>query len=264
MDIGTAKPSLEEQARVPHRMIDLVEPSQVYTAATYREEGDRVLRRLSAERKPAFVAGGTGFYIRALLDGLTLPPVPPNPDFRARLHQEARDIGPEGLWRRLERLDAASATRIHPNNLPRVIRALEVIEKLGRPVPQAGLGPQHAALFIGLTMDRDRLYAVSDARVQVQIEAGFVEETRLLLAMGYDPASPALDGFGYREMVAYLEGRISLPDAVAAYQAATRRYIRRQMTWFRADKRIQWFDVEQEQEDRIAQLVRDWLERSAD
>lgn len=263
MDIGTAKPSLEEQAMVPHQMIDLVEPSEVYTAGAYREEGERVLRRLEAERKPAFVAGGTGFYIRALLDGLSLPPVPPDSEFRARLQLEARDIGVAGLWTRLERVDPASAARIHPHNLPRVIRALEVIERLGGPVPRTQSGPERPALFIGLTMARDRLYAVADARVLSQIEAGLVEETQLLLAMGYDPASPALDGFGYREVIAFLDGRLSLAEAIAAYQAATRRYIRRQITWFRADSRIQWFDGEDEQEDRIAELVRDWLQRDA-
>lgn len=263
MDIGTAKPSLQERARVPHRMIDLVEPSQAYSVSTYREEGEKVLRRLAAERKPAFVAGGTGFYIRALLDGLSLPQVTPDPDFRAQMRREARDIGAVELWKRLEQVDSASAARIHPHNLPRLIRALEVVNGLGGPVPWLEPGPAHEALFIGLAMDRTRLHAVSDARVDAQIEAGLVDETRHLLVMGYDPTGPALDGFGYREVIAYLDGRLSLPEAIAAYQAATRRYIRRQMTWFRSDDRIQWFDAERNQEDRISELVGDWLARSS-
>lgn len=261
MDIGTAKPSLEERCLVPHHMIDVVDPSDVYTAGMYRKEGERLLARLAAKGKPAFVAGGTGFYIRALVDGLSLPPVPPDPGIRARLQQDARDIGSGGLWKRLEQADAASATRIHPNNLPRVIRALEIVETLGGPVPLSAPAPAREAQFVGLTMNRDRLYDIADARVIAQVEAGLVEETRLLLEMGYDPASPALDGFGYREAVAYLQNRLSLAEATGAYQAATRRYIRRQLTWFRSDSRIQWFDVEDNHERRITQLVRDWLEK---
>jgi tRNA dimethylallyltransferase len=259
MDIGTAKPALHEQRLVRHHMIDLVEPSQVYTAALYREEGERVLRRLAAERKPAFVTGGTGFYIQALLDGLALPPVPPDPELRARLRSEAREQGPLALWKRLEHVDPRSAARIHPNNLPRTVRALEVVEKLGGPVPAGKPERMAPALFVGLTMERERLHTVADARVVSQVEAGLLEETRLLLAMGYDPAGPALGGFGYREMVACIDGRLSLADAISAYQTATRRYIRRQMTWFRADSRIHWFDVESDGETEIVEMVRSWF-----
>lgn len=260
MDIGTAKPSKADQALVPHRMIDLVEPSEVYTAALYRAEASRVLARLEAEGQPAFVVGGTGFYIRALLDGLSLPRVAPDPELRDRLRREAAREGSEALWRRLKHADPASAARIHPNNLPRTIRALEVLEKLGGPVPAEPPGPERNALYLGLTMDRTRLHAVADARVVAQVDAGLVEETRLLLAMGYEASSPALDGFAYRQMVAYLDGKMSLPEAILDYQSATRRYIRRQMTWFRADERIQWFESEPASWDQISALVASWLE----
>ena len=260
MDIGTAKPTPQERVLVSHRMIDLVDPSQVFTAATYREEGERVLHRLAAEGRPAFVAGGTGFYVRALLDGLSLPPVPPDPELRARLRREAATLQSPALWQRLEQVDPASAARIHPNNLPRIIRALEVVETLGGPVPRSRPAPRHDALYIGLTMDRQRLHAIADARVREQVRAGLVEETQLLLTMGYSPAGPALDGFGYREIIAHIGGHLSLEEAIEGYQTATRRYIRRQMTWFRADTRIRWFDAAQSNGARIAATVDEWLE----
>lgn len=263
MDIGTAKPNAAERALVPHRMIDLVEPSEVYTAALYRDEGQRVLARLEAEDRPAFVAGGTGFYVRALLDRLQLPEVAPDPDLRARLYEEAGSQGAEVLWRRLRAMDPDSAARIHPNNLPRTVRALEVVEKLGRAVPNPTAGTSHPALFIGLQMERSRLHAVADARVLAQVDAGLVEETRLLLAMGYDRSSPALDGFGYRQMVAFLDGRVGLQQATVDYQSATRRYIRRQLTWFRSDSRIQWFDAETAPAEQIVPLVQSWLDAGA-
>jgi tRNA dimethylallyltransferase len=259
MDIGTAKPSRAEQAQVQHRMIDLVEPSEVYTAGRYRSEATRLLQRLGAEGKAAFVSGGTGFYIRALLSGLSLPHVDPDPDLRLRLREEARARGPEALWSRLRVVDPDSASRIHPRNLPRTIRALEVVQTLGGPVPRGGTGSKRDALYIGLSMDRPRLHRVADARVVKQVSSGLVEETRLLLDMGYDPESPALSGFGYREMIAYLGGRLSLEDAVTAYQIATHRYIRRQMTWFRREPDIVWFDVDQQAEEAIHQRVETWM-----
>jgi tRNA dimethylallyltransferase len=264
MDIGTAKPTPHDQAVLPHWMIDLVEPSEVYTAGRYRAEGERVLRRLAAEGRPAFVAGGTGFYIRALLDGVRLPQVEPDTALRARLREEAEQQGAEALWRRLEEIDPRSAARIHPNNLPRTIRALEVTEKLGAPVPSPAAGRRYPVLYIGVTMDRSRLHGIADRRVLSQVDSGLADETRLLLAMGYDSSSPALDGFGYRQMVAYLEGRSTLDQAIRDYQTATRRYIRRQMTWFRSDPRIRWLDAAESPVDRATALARTWLDRVPD
>lgn len=260
MDVGTAKPSRTEQARIRHWMIDLVEPCDTYTVSRYRAEAERVLKRLEAAKKPGIVVGGTGFYIRALLDGLRLPPVPPDPALRQRLRDEVTARGTTELWQRLERVDPSSAARVHPNNVPRLIRALEVVEKLGGPVLTRHHSKPRDALYIGLSMDRPRLHDVTNRRVASQVEAGLVEETRQLLAMGYDPASPALDGFGYREMVAHLQGLWSLDQAVEAYRASTRRYIRRQMTWFRADARINWFDVERAPEPTIVAMIQRWLE----
>jgi tRNA dimethylallyltransferase len=241
MDIGTAKPTPSEQAIARHHMIDLVEPSDTYSAQRFREEGLRVLRGIAATGRPALVAGGTGFYIRALIDGMVLPPVPPDHAYRADLRALAAADGAEVIHARLASSDPASAARIHPRNVPRVIRALEIVRAIGGPVPVQPSAGAIPALFVGLSLDRAELDAIADARVLAQMEAGLLRETETLLAMGYSPESVALSGFGYRELIAYLRGDWSLDEAIAGYQSATRRYIRRQLTWFRAERRITWF-----------------------
>jgi tRNA dimethylallyltransferase len=260
MDIGTAKPSREEQARVPHYMLDLVEPSEVYSAGRFALEGQRVLDRLEEENRISLVVGGTGFYIRALLQGLSLPPVAANPEYRSTLLEEAKVRGADALHKRLAELDPASAARIHPSNVPRVVRALEIIDALGGPVPVPGPAPdRRPALYLGLTMDRSELRRVVDRRVLGQMDAGLLEETRLLLSMGYDPASPALDGFGYRQMIAYLRGEHGLDEAVRSYQTATHQYVRRQMTWFRSDPRIRWLPAGPDLRQRATSVISDWI-----
>jgi tRNA dimethylallyltransferase len=243
MDIGTAKPGFEERRLVRHHMIDLVEPSEAYSAQRFRDEAVRVLRGIQARGHVPIVAGGTGFYVRALMDGGGLASVAPNEELRAALRAQIDADGPASLHARLAAADPESAARIHPNNLPRVIRALEIIDAVGGPVPHAVGHGAVEGLYVGLTCDRLVLDETADARVLKQVEAGLVEETRDLLAMGYAQDSVALSGFGYREMVAYLAGRCDLDTAIAEYQRSTRRYIRRQYTWFKADRRIRWFDA---------------------
>ena len=259
MDIGTAKPSKEEQARVTHYLIDLVAPNETYSAVRYRSEGLRVLRHIRAKGRIALVVGGTGFYIRALLDGLSVPDVPPNAGFRARMRDEAQQLGPEVLHERLSRLDPASAARIHQSNLPRLIRALEVIQYTRAPVPPSSPGQSVPTLYLGLTMERAQLRALSDRRVVNQVKCGLVEETRRLLKMGYEADLPAMQGFAYRQMVTYLSGECDLGMAVAEYQAATHRYIRRQMTWFRADGRIRWLNAGSDSISSARHLIDQWL-----
>jgi tRNA dimethylallyltransferase len=259
MDIGTAKPSKDDQARVTHYLIDLVEPNETYSAVRYRREGLRVLRRIGAKGRLALVVGGTGFYVRALLDGLSVPDVPPNSAFRARLREEAQMLGTKSLHERLRRLDPASAVRIHPNNLPRLIRALEVIQYTCGPVPLGSPEESIPTLYLGLTTGRAELRAISDRRVLNQVQRGLVEETRRLLEMGYEATSPAMQGFAYRQMVSYLSGGCDLATAIADYQAATHRYIRRQMTWFRADGRIRWIEAGNEAVSNAQRIIDQWL-----
>lgn len=259
MDIGTAKPSRAEQACVRHYMIDLVTPDEPYSVKRFGVEARRVLERVRAMGRVAFVVGGTGFYVRALLDDMSLPAVPPNPPLRAELKADAQAHGSGALHARLAAVDRSSASRIHQNNLPRIVRALEIVEYLGAPVPPQPSVPGTPALYLGLHRDRERLYRAADARVRAQVRAGLVEETRLLLEMGYGFDLPALAGLGYREMVAYLRGEIALERAIERYQAATRHYIRRQLTWFRQDRRIVWLDAGPRAPDEARMHVGRWL-----
>jgi tRNA dimethylallyltransferase len=259
MDIGTAKPSRQDRALVPHSMLDLVEPGDAYSAKRYGDEGRRVLKKIAHTQRVAFVVGGTGFYMRMLLEGLAVPSIPPNEDLRHRLVEEAKQIGSPQLHRRLQILDPASAERIHPNNLPRLIRALEIVEQSGAPVARSEPAEDIPACYVGLAVDRDRLREAIDFRVLDQVRSGLVEETYMLLSMGYSPSSPALSGFGYRQMVAYLQNRVSLDQAIADYQAATRQYARRQMTWFRQNRNITWVPGGVSAVGEARNLVRRWL-----
>jgi tRNA dimethylallyltransferase len=259
MDIGTDKPIWRDQMEVRHHMIDVASPDDTYSAQRFAEEGRRILRRLAAKQRLALVVGGTGFYVRALLDGIELPRVPPDPEIRETLRREAAELGPQELHRRLAERDPASAARIHSRNLPRVIRALEITERTGRPVPPLSAADTVPALYIGLLRDRRELWKIADRRALDQLRAGLPEETRLLLAMGYSPDLPSMQGFGYRQMVAYLKGEVLLTEALAQYRAAQHKYIRRQMTWFRADERIVWFDAGSNAEESAQRLARDWL-----
>jgi tRNA dimethylallyltransferase len=258
MDIGTDKPSAEERGLVPHYMLDLIEPNETYSARRFQSEGGAVLRRVGAQKRTVLVVGGTGFYIRALLDGLELPRVAPNRTLRERLRSEAERAGSSSLHAKLAELDPDSARRIHPNNLPRIIRALEVVETTGAPV-EAARGSSLKALYVGLWMERNLIRTRADERIQRQVSSGLIEETRMLLDMGYDPHGPALSGFGYRQMIEYLQDQTTLEEAVHDYSMATRRYIRRQMTWFSADERIEWFDAVGGYPEKVFRRVVDWV-----
>jgi tRNA dimethylallyltransferase len=257
MDIGTAKPTRDERSQIPHYMLDVVAPDEQYSAQRFRQEGQQVLRRIASQGRVAFAAGGTGYYLKALLDGLAAPGVPPRPEMRAHLMEEAERLGPDVLHRRLAQVDPASAQRIHPHNLPRVIRALEIVNTVGGPVPPLETSDKIPALYIGLMMERDLLRRAIDRRAVEQVRLGMVEETRLLCAMGYGDAF-SLQGLGYRQMKEYLQGRRSLLDAIREYQIATHQYARRQMTWFRQDDRIYWIQPEGQVE-VASGLVERWI-----
>ncbi|MGI8826858.1 MAG: tRNA (adenosine(37)-N6)-dimethylallyltransferase MiaA [Chloroflexota bacterium] len=259
MDIGTDKPTASDRARVPHYMLDLVAPDDTYSVRRYQLEARRVLRRSVFRKRVSLVVGGTGFYVQALLDDVALPAVAPNRELRERLTLEAEKCGAAALHERLRTLDPRSAHRVHTNNIPRIIRALEVIDALGAPVPELEIRSAVPALYLGVHMNRSSLYEIADRRVKEQFDGGLVEETEYLLRMGYDASLPSLDGFGYREAAGYLSGKLSMAGAVAQYQAATHRYIRRQMTWFGRDKRVRWIESGPDAPSTAAALIRDWL-----
>ena len=243
LDIGTAKPSLAEQSRVRHHLIDLVDPESDFNVAEFQDRAQVAIAEIHERRSIPILVGGTGLYVRAVADGLDLPRVPPDPVLRAKLEAEAEASGPDVLFRRLAECDPVAAGRIDRRNVRRVVRALEVIEKTGRPFSEGSVPrPEYDVLRVGLTMDRDRLYRVIDDRVDQQMAAGLAEETRKALERGCLPSRPALSGFGYRQMVQYLEGQIDLETATQQYKFATHRFVRQQHAWFRlTDSSIQWF-----------------------
>jgi len=260
MDIGTAKPTSAERARVKHHLLDIANPDQVVTLATYRELAMAAIAQVRANGRVPILTGGTGLYIRAVVDGFAIPQVPPDPQLRTRLETMERDH-PGALHNRLQRVDPTAAGRIHPRNVRRLIRALEVYEHTGRPISVLQQrDPIGTAVQIGLSMDREALYHRIDARVDEQLTAGLVGEVEGLLARGYSPTLPAMEGLGYKEIIGYLQGTASLEDATRRLKQNTRRYAKRQFTWFRRDDRIRWIEVEEKTPQQVAEMVIRMLE----
>jgi len=241
MDIGTAKPTCEEQARAPHHLIDIVAPDEPYTLADYQAQAYAAIDGILARGKQPFLVGGTGLYVRAVVEGLRIPRVPPNEELRAQL---ALEDG-AALYERLRALDPDAAARIDPRNVRRTIRALEVCLTTGAKFSELGRAspPSYPVTQVGLTLPRPELYARIDARVEQMMADGLVAEVEALAAQRYDWELPSMSGLGYREIGAYLRGEVSLDEAVANIKRDTRDFVRRQYAWFRLkDERIHWFE----------------------
>ena len=245
MDIGTAKPSAAERAALPHHLIDIVDPDEPFDAARYARLATAVIGSLAARGTLPLVVGGTGLYIRALCHGLCNAP-PSDPGLRRELLDEAQSNGSAALHARLAELDAATAVRIHPNDRSRVIRALEVRLATGCSIDEhqrrhAFAEAPFEVLSIGNDLPRAELYARIDRRVAAMIDAGLERETRELLARGYAEHLKPMQALGYRHMLDAIHGRLNADEAQAAMARDTRRYAKRQLTWFRADPTIRWF-----------------------
>ena len=245
MDIGTAKPSAAEQKAARHHLIDIREPDEPFDAAAFANAARAAAGAILARGRLPLVTGGTGLYIKAFLQGIF------NSDavdsaVRARLQAEADELGPETLHRRLLQLDPETAGRLHPNDRFRIVRALETLEASGRP-----LSEHHAAhrfrdepydpLKIGLRMDRERLYRRIDRRVDLMLAEGLEHEVRRLLDAGFGPGLKSMQSIGYRHMADVIQGRVSRDESVRTLKRDTRRYAKRQLTWFGADPDIHWF-----------------------
>ena len=244
MDIGTAKPTREERKGIPHHLLDIVEPDEEFNAAIYRSTALEAIDDIIRRDRTCLITGGTGLYIKALLGGLVhCPPV--DEGLRASLREELSQYGPEGLYKRLMNLDPDSAKKIHPNDGIRITRALEIIS-LTDTLPSdlnRGHGFGENALHvlkIYLEVDREELYKRIDERTEAMVESGLVEETRDLLEKGYSPDLKSMNAIGYRHMVNFLKGKWSFEEACRLLKRDTRRYAKRQMTWFRADSDAVW------------------------
>ncbi len=261
MDIGTAKPTLAEQRQAPHHLIDLCNPDDPFSLADYQQRAYRTIEAIHARGHVPFLVGGTALYIRAVVDGLRLPEVPPNPTLRAELEQYLRGHGRDALFQWLQRVDPATSALIDGKNPRRVLRALEIFLSTGRSkVALEGADPPpYRILQIGLDRPRAELYQRTDARIEIMMAEGLLEETKRLLAAGYYPPLPAITSLGYREMIDYIEGKLTLDQAIERFKTETHRYVRHQYTWFRKMQEIIWFKLASADLEAIYQRVADFL-----
>jgi tRNA dimethylallyltransferase len=246
MDIGTAKPTAAEQASVPHWLIDVLDPDEPCTLALFLDLAKAALDEIWSRGKQPILAGGSGQYVWALIEGWRVPRVPPDRALRERLAAQAATEGVAPLLDELRGSDPASVEAIDSRNVRRVIRAIEVTRATGRPFSywQQKEPPDFASTVLGLRLDRDVLYPRIDARVDSMLAAGFVDEVRRLNAAGYGCDLPSMSSIGYRQICEHLRGDATLPDAVARIKTETHRLVRVQNTWFGADdERIAWLDA---------------------
>jgi tRNA dimethylallyltransferase len=244
MDIGTAKPSSTERDSIPHFLIDIADPDETVGLAEFQEQAYAAIADIQDREKLPLLVGGTGQYVRAVVEGWLIPRVLPDPALRAQLEDQARREGPVSLHNRLSELDPIAAKRIDPRNVRRVIRALEVCLITGQPISeqQGKHPPPLSILRIGLTRERADLYARVDRRVDAMMEAGLEDEVRRLVEMGYGWDLPAMSALGYAQFRPYFENQLPLDEVVIEIKRATRRFIRRQYNWFRlSDPNIRWF-----------------------
>jgi len=262
MDIGTAKPTTDEQSRVAHHMIDLIDPDEHFDARQFAEMAYEKIMKLYVGGVTLFVVGGTGLYIKALVHGL-FKASRSDMHVRERLQEQARIYGADSLYQRLRRHDPDTAERIHPNDSYRIIRALEVHELTGKPI--TAFQQEHGfkdnrfrALKIGLHINREVLYDRINHRVDAMIDSGFLDEVKRLLEMGYSDDLKSMQSIGYRHLIDFIKGRCSWDETMRTLKRDTRRYAKRQLTWFKADPEIIWREPGQLRE--IQRLIKKFLQ----
>jgi len=263
LDIGTDKPTPAERARIPHHLIDVVNPDEPFSLATYQDLAYAAVADITARGRLPLLVGGTGQYVWAVVEGWTIPRAGPDETLRARLYAEAETHGAEALHARLAAVDPAAAARVHARNVRRVIRALEVYKLTGRPISQWQHRdpPPYRTLILGLTLPRPALHARIHARVKYMAEQGLFEEVQGLVDQGYSLDLPAMSGLGYQQAGRYLRGEIPRQQALELIGRETQRFARHQRNWFKPDDpRIHWFPADQPTlfEDVLAR-IRAWI-----
>jgi tRNA dimethylallyltransferase len=262
MDIGTAKPTSDDQKRVPHHLIDLVTPDQFFHAALYRTLGRRTIDQLYQDKKPTWVVGGTGLYIKTLTQGLFSSPKI-DPRVRESLKQEVKEKGGNALYERLKKVDSETALQLHPHDLFRIVRALEVFDTTGVPISfyraQHCFGERpYLTLKVGLGTDREKLYHRIEKRVDQMLENGFLQEVKKLMEMGYGPELKPMQSLGYKQMVRFLLKEIGWDEAIRLMKRDTRRYAKRQWTWFKADPDVYWWDESTDRQKILLEIKSFW------
>jgi tRNA dimethylallyltransferase len=263
MNIGTAKPTPEQLAEIPHYMIDFLDPDQHFDARQFAQMAHDIILKLSGKNQVPFIVGGTGLYIKALLNGLFEDNFS-DISVRGRLKKEADEYGKNTLYERLLKIDPHTANRLHPNDIYRIIRALEVFEISGKSISSwhrehRFSETRHRVLKLGIYLDRETLYKRIDQRVDMMISEGLVEEVRAILKRGYSPDLKAMKAIGYSQVIDYLMGNCTLDKTIRTLKRDTRRYSKRQMTWFRADSEINW--VKPSEINTVIPLINKFLEK---
>ncbi|MEA2059144.1 MAG: tRNA (adenosine(37)-N6)-dimethylallyltransferase MiaA [Thermodesulfobacteriota bacterium] len=263
MDIGTAKPDKEEQKQVVHYLLDVADPDEPFDAALFADLSDKAVQKITGKKKLPIVAGGTGFYIKALLYGL-FRASPADQRLIQQLEQEAQKKGGDTLYKKLERIDPVSAASIHPHDTFRIVRALEVFMSTGRTMSSFQKSHEFAvkrydALKIGLVMDRQELYRRIEQRVDLMMDQGLIDEVENLRQMGYSCDLKSMQSIGYRHICDFLNKKVSFEETLRLLKRDTRRYAKRQLTWFGREKDIVWIDPGDT--DRAEFLVKDFLDR---
>lgn len=266
LDIGTAKPSSEELRKIKHHFIDYLEPEQDYNVSRFETEALEIIKNLTSKNKIPIAAGGSGLYIKALTDGI-FNNVDTDEEYRDLLKQKIEKYGREYLYEELKKVDPESAAKMLPQNWKRVMRALEVFHISGSPIwkfqQTHKREDEYKFYHYGLSWERSVLYKNIEDRVDRMIQLGLIEETKSLLSMGYSKNLNSLNTVGYKEIIAYLENEISLERAIELIKRNTRRFAKRQMTWFRKDERIKWFEISSEREiENIPRLILEDVQRT--
>lgn len=267
LDLGTAKPTPEERARIRHHLIDIVDPDRPYSVADYQKDAKVVIENIRQSGRVPFLVGGTGLYLRAVLEGYAFGNRGADENFRKVYEQLAEEEGVPALYARLKAVDPSAASKIHPNDRRRIIRALEVFKLEGKPISgqvaeTTACQAPYRPIYYGLNNNRELLYQRIEARVEKMMEAGFLQEVESLYRAGYDATDPGMQILGYRQLLAHLKGECNREEAVAEIKKQTRNLAKRQLTWFRREKGIEWLEFEKEESlfnlaEIISQKVKD-------
>lgn len=262
MLIGTAKPTLEELNRVPHHLIDIIEPNQPFSVADYCLAANRCIQDILKRNRLPMLVGGTALYLKAFTERYTFPDLQTDLAVRDFWHAKALEFGNEFVHQQLAKVDKISAAKLHCNDLRRVIRALEVYELTGIPLSRQAKKERNLPYYpcvLGLNRDRQELYARINLRVDEMIKDGLVEEVAGLLQQGYSRDLTAMQGLGYKEIAAYLTGECTLDRAIEILKRDTRHFAKRQLTWFRNDPQIKWFDLTAFSEKEITAQILNYI-----
>ena len=267
MDIGTAKPSRAQRSLIPHSLIDIINPDEPFSLAIYQELANQAIDDIQQRCKVPFLVGGSGLYVWSVVEGWRIPHVPPNAELRHILETKAEEKGSYGLYQELQEADPVAAAKIMPTNLRRIIRALEIYRATGHPASELWQkqAPSFPVLIIGLTTARTDLYHRIDSRVEEMIKQGLIDEVKELISKGYSLDLPPMSSIGYGQIGMFLQGEWDLPTAAQRVKNETHRFARRQYAWFHlSDARIHWFDVRDDIQKQLNDLVEAFLAGRSD